>query len=44
MKKDLAIWALDMAARLRNPPPRRIFHSDRGRRSNESLVAALLHP
>lgn len=30
MKKDLAIRAFDMAARLRNPPPGCIFHSDRG--------------
>ena len=30
MKKDLAIQALDMAVRLRNPPEGRIFHSDRG--------------
>lgn len=30
MKKDLAIRALDMAVRLRNPPPDCIFHSDRG--------------
>ena len=30
MKKDLAIRALDMAERLRNPPPGCIFHSDRG--------------
>ncbi|KGB21530.1 Mobile element protein [Acetobacter tropicalis] len=29
MKKDLAIRALDMAVRLRNPPPDCIFHSDR---------------
>ncbi|MBB5720390.1 transposase InsO family protein [Stakelama sediminis] len=30
MKKDLAIRALDMAVRLRNPPRGCIFHSDRG--------------
>ncbi len=30
MRKDLAIQALDMAVRLRNPPPDCIFHSDRG--------------
>ena len=30
MKKDLAIQALDMAVRLRNPPKGCIFHSDRG--------------
>jgi transposase InsO family protein len=30
MKQDLAIRALDMAARLRNPLPGCIFHSDRG--------------
>ena len=30
MKKDLAIHALDMAVRLRNPPEGCIFHSDRG--------------
>ena len=30
MKKDLAITALDMAVRLRNPPHGCIFHSDRG--------------
>lgn len=30
MKKDLAIRALDMAVRLRNPPNGCIFHSDRG--------------
>jgi putative transposase len=30
MKKDLAIQALDMAVRLRNPPAGCIFHSDRG--------------
>lgn len=30
MKKDLAIRALDMAVRLRNPPHGCIFHSDRG--------------
>ena len=30
MKKDLAIQALDMAVRLRNPPEGCIFHSDRG--------------
>jgi len=30
MKKDLAIRALDMAVRLRNPSPSCIFHSDRG--------------
>ena len=30
MKKDLAIRALDMAVRLRNPPKGCIFHSDRG--------------
>lgn len=30
MKKDLAIQALDMAVRLRNPPEGYIFHSDRG--------------
>lgn len=30
MKKDLAIKALDMAVRLRNPSPGCIFHSDRG--------------
>src|SRR6056300_1546532 len=31
MKKDLAIRALDMAVRLRNPPEGCLFHSDRGR-------------
>ena len=30
MKKDLAIQALDLAVRLRNPPEGCIFHSDRG--------------
>ena len=30
MRKDLAIRALDMAVRLRNPPKGCIFHSDRG--------------
>jgi putative transposase len=30
MKKDLAIQALDMAVRLRNPPAGCILHSDRG--------------
>jgi putative transposase len=30
MKRDLAIRALDMAARLRDPQPGCIFHSDRG--------------
>ncbi|PKP98566.1 MAG: IS3 family transposase, partial [Alphaproteobacteria bacterium HGW-Alphaproteobacteria-15] len=30
MKKDLAIRALDMAVRLRNPPLGCMFHSDRG--------------
>ena len=30
MKKDLAIRALEMAIRLRNPPKGCIFHSDRG--------------
>ncbi len=30
MKKDLAIRALDMAVRLRNPPKGCLFHSDRG--------------
>jgi len=30
MKQDLAIWALDMAANLRQPPEGCIFHSDRG--------------
>jgi transposase InsO family protein len=30
MKKDLAIRALDMAVRLRNPPEGCLFHSDRG--------------
>jgi len=30
MKKDLAIRALDMAIRLRNPPPGCLFHLDRG--------------
>ena len=30
MKKDLAIRALDMAVRLRQPPEGCIFHSDRG--------------
>jgi transposase InsO family protein len=30
MKKDLAIRALDMVVRLRNPPDGCIFHSDRG--------------
>ena len=30
MKQDLAIQALDMAVRLRNPPEGCIFHSDRG--------------
>lgn len=30
MKKDLAIQALDMAVRLRNPPEGCIFQSDRG--------------
>ncbi|EAT09290.1 IS3 family element, transposase orfB [Sphingomonas sp. SKA58] len=30
MKKDLAIRALDMAVRLRQPPDGCIFHSDRG--------------
>jgi putative transposase len=30
MKKDLAIQALDMAVRLRDPPVGCIFHSDRG--------------
>ena len=29
MKKDLAIQALDMAVRLRNPPEGCVFHSDR---------------
>jgi hypothetical protein len=30
MKKDLAIQALDMALRLRNPPEGCVFHSDGG--------------
>ena len=30
MKKDLAIRALDMAVRLRQPPEGCFFHSDRG--------------
>ena len=30
MKKDLAIRALDMAVRLRQPPEGCLFHSDRG--------------
>jgi putative transposase len=30
MKKDLAIWALDMAVRLRQLPEGCLFHSDRG--------------
>lgn len=30
MKKDLAIRVLDMAVRLRNPPPGCLFYSDRG--------------
>ena len=30
MKKDLAIRALEMAVRLRNPPPGCMFRSDRG--------------
>ena len=30
MKKDLAIRALDMAVRLREPPEGCLFHSDRG--------------
>jgi transposase InsO family protein len=30
MKKDLAIRALDMAVRLRQPPAGCLFHSDRG--------------
>jgi transposase InsO family protein len=30
MKNDLAIWAFDMAVRLRQPPEGCLFHSDRG--------------
>jgi transposase InsO family protein len=49
MKKDLAIRALDMGARLRNPPWGCIFHSDRGSQYcsyeyQKKLQAYGLHP
>ena len=42
MKKDLAIRALDMAVRLRQPPEGCFFHSDRGSQYASADYQALL--